>query len=920
MMTLLLALAAPVAFAQAPPLCDGICFDPPGELFSTNRTRATIASAEHTFRVVVAKDVGESAGAWSSPAEAKLEQTWSAWTKKRAFDPAEDVLIVLAMNTRELRVKTGSRWDAELDLQREHLLPFIDRSFLPFAKRGDLDGGLTRLIADVDHEINQRVADQARTAARTELLRSVPPTPGLHLSPRTLKLELPLTEARLREQPAVVLVFDQASGAQGGYYRSAAYELASYARRVWGDGFHPKDTPVIVVTLDEGQSAVSLLNTANGALPPRTLGADVDAGIVAALDLAAAELAAKEEAARAAEARADQLAEQERQAKLDRAEALVRQQRLEKLRFAALLLFLPFVVFLLWLKNAVARRLAFGRELNERATALAEARATATDALVPPPREQLLPLQLKGASTTALVAQAQADTARLWASLDALDAQLVALRAQSPRLLLTTRRLYELTEVASAPVTLSDGVQVGPDAFLAECTADLAQTRAAWERVRAILAVSERSAAEDLPDEGLKRLRTTLAAAGLSDAWLRTHPLVPSAAVAWARLDGRRWSDPARYLDELEAAHREQAELERIVAEVVGWKQATTEAHARLRASALTDLHTCFADPGLDPDTQAQALDRVLHAFEAALASGKDLVGVRDEGQDFVVGADVLIAKRERVRQAVRHGAQAIDQASAAVDACRAARLEQLAKLQALLTTNTPEALSDASRELGEADEDLEHAAYALDLATEHWAANQHLEAVQAANFVKKQVTAANIDLTELTQMLTEVADAKQRAEALWKGLQAHRLRCADEIEQLEVHGLGLDLDAGDALLNDARARWTDGRTDWRARLADVERVTGAWSASVNAGRARKVAHEEELARERRAREAAHEAAERSYSSSSDSSSDSSYSSSRSSGSSYSSESRSAGGSYSSGGRSAGGSYSSGGRSAGRHW
>ncbi len=107
----------------AMPVCDGVCVVPPDRAFRTADTEAAVRDARATFRVVVFAEVGADKGAWASATERATEETWEAWASAPSFSPSEDVLVVLALDDREVRVKTGSRWDADYGLWGDAVLP-----------------------------------------------------------------------------------------------------------------------------------------------------------------------------------------------------------------------------------------------------------------------------------------------------------------------------------------------------------------------------------------------------------------------------------------------------------------------------------------------------------------------------------------------------------------------------------------------------------------------------------------------------------------------------------------------------------------------------------------------------------------------------------------------------------------------------
>lgn len=131
---------------------------PPGVLPSS-QVSAAVDETEHRVFVLVFDEVmdGRIERPWTSETEEALEAVWSTWARADGFDASEDVVIVLGLDDREVRVRAGSRWDAELGLQTEALGLLIDEHFMPRAVATDLDGALASLVVGVDAEIDQRL-------------------------------------------------------------------------------------------------------------------------------------------------------------------------------------------------------------------------------------------------------------------------------------------------------------------------------------------------------------------------------------------------------------------------------------------------------------------------------------------------------------------------------------------------------------------------------------------------------------------------------------------------------------------------------------------------------------------------------------------------------------------------------------------
>jgi|GEM_PF-2791989 len=144
---------------------------PPGALSTVATDHATTHAVHRIFVVVLqsARDETLAAGRVSAT-EGAVEAIWAAWRADPAFDPEEDVLVVLALDEREVRVRTGARWDIDLGLRAATLDSQIDASFLPRARAGDLDGALARLVRDLDRTIEERLEERREARRRRALL------------------------------------------------------------------------------------------------------------------------------------------------------------------------------------------------------------------------------------------------------------------------------------------------------------------------------------------------------------------------------------------------------------------------------------------------------------------------------------------------------------------------------------------------------------------------------------------------------------------------------------------------------------------------------------------------------------------------------------------------------------------------------
>ncbi len=144
--------------------------------FRTQRIVEAVELADYPTYVVVYEHVlGEGLDGWSSATERAVEETWSAWTPHPDFNPAESFVVVLALDDREVRVLSGSRWDAAYGLHGEKLGQLIDESFMPLAIARDLEGGLAELVLALDEATakalareaaRERMASQAKTVAK----------------------------------------------------------------------------------------------------------------------------------------------------------------------------------------------------------------------------------------------------------------------------------------------------------------------------------------------------------------------------------------------------------------------------------------------------------------------------------------------------------------------------------------------------------------------------------------------------------------------------------------------------------------------------------------------------------------------------------------------------------------------------------
>jgi uncharacterized membrane protein YgcG len=149
--------------------------------FPTKLTRAAVGETHQPIYVVVYEKVidGNLGQGFESETEEAIEAVWSAWRTAEGLaeapveggvDTREGSLVLLAMDDREVRIMAGSRWDAELGLHNEALLPVIDQHFMPLAQAQDFDGGLAALVGGLDGTITGALAKR-EAAVQAELER-----------------------------------------------------------------------------------------------------------------------------------------------------------------------------------------------------------------------------------------------------------------------------------------------------------------------------------------------------------------------------------------------------------------------------------------------------------------------------------------------------------------------------------------------------------------------------------------------------------------------------------------------------------------------------------------------------------------------------------------------------------------------------
>ena len=175
-LSLALAAASPAAQAlELPPFEPGqrVYLVPDDFRFPTQAVRQAVGEVEHPVYVVVYEQVidGTIESGHESETEDAIEALWAEWRTAAGlleapaaggYDGTEGSLVLLAMDDREVRVVTGTRWDSELSLHNDALLPIIDQHFMPMAQAGDYDGGLAALVTGLDTHIGDRIEAAAR--------------------------------------------------------------------------------------------------------------------------------------------------------------------------------------------------------------------------------------------------------------------------------------------------------------------------------------------------------------------------------------------------------------------------------------------------------------------------------------------------------------------------------------------------------------------------------------------------------------------------------------------------------------------------------------------------------------------------------------------------------------------------------------
>ena len=169
---------SPAAFALDVPAFvpgQGIYLVPEDLRFPTQKLRGAVGEVEHPVYVVVYEQVidGSIEGDFESETEEAIDAVWSEWRTaagmvevavEGGLDASEGSLVLLALDDREVRIMAGSRWDAELGLHNQAVLPIIDEHFMPLAVAGDYDAALAALVTGLDHRISATLAQRERSA------------------------------------------------------------------------------------------------------------------------------------------------------------------------------------------------------------------------------------------------------------------------------------------------------------------------------------------------------------------------------------------------------------------------------------------------------------------------------------------------------------------------------------------------------------------------------------------------------------------------------------------------------------------------------------------------------------------------------------------------------------------------------------
>ncbi|MFT6232060.1 MAG: tetratricopeptide (TPR) repeat protein [Myxococcota bacterium] len=167
----MLALIPFSAVAYTPPaFVDGqrVYLVPDDTSVVTTHTLAAAAEAEHPVVVVFANNVvdNERGAEWSSDTEDAIEDTWALWSQEADFQADITSVVLIGMDDREIRILTGSTWDADLGLTGAALSELTKRHFVPQARAGNLDVATQRTVAALDQEISRRIAWEAGSEDR----------------------------------------------------------------------------------------------------------------------------------------------------------------------------------------------------------------------------------------------------------------------------------------------------------------------------------------------------------------------------------------------------------------------------------------------------------------------------------------------------------------------------------------------------------------------------------------------------------------------------------------------------------------------------------------------------------------------------------------------------------------------------------
>jgi len=915
-----------VAAAWAvPPYSPGVQTVPPDLAFSTAQVQRAVGQAERDVHVVVVDQVlGQGVGDYDSATERYIEETWSAWARAPgegpgAFDAADDLLVVLALDDREVRVRTGSTWDAEHGLWGDALLPIIDATFLPKARANDLDGGLASLVRGLDAATGKALAEGWVTD---------------HVGvPAPLRFDggeavtLPRFEATWRAKARAVVYADTRPAARMSSLPGTTY-LAELTARVWADAPAP---PYLLGVVGRDERLV--VATATGPFAEAgsytvTISDPVDAASVdAALDKALTEVDARVEGL--------QRREEERAAAVEELEEM-RQTRARAVALAGGGLAGAFVLGMLGLWLLWQRRgyLAGQRLVEARLQELDWAEERLADLLLELEASRVSVLALRGDDSERLVEGIATDLAEIREGLEVLRTRAGAVArgvrygsAGSVRAA-TEAALAEPFRVRAqqAPLGLFAPPvaerTLEPDAFMGDLEARFEEVREAWSYAEdAALALTRPVAAVVAPAE-LLAARERCEGGRVPERWLAQHPLWPDAVEVREGLDALRRSDPVAFVEEERSIVSAMKAFDELVGDLAGARAVVAAAKAEVAGIDLDGVVT-RGDP-------REGVHTALEAFEAAWGDANTADKVVRAASEVVGAAEALSLLPDAFRAAAERAEPELMAVLTRQQDLAKRRQGHARGLARILATHAGSAPKQGRIELSEADDDLGDVARWVEEARAAIEGGYVLDAMMAIDAAHAELSDATTDLSELATVLDQARLAEDKARGLVAALDSHRAQLHTEAARHAAsHGVTTSLHRGDALYDAMKASLSDEpRQDWGAVAAEVDGIRGAWSVAMSAGR--KAERRAAAAREqrRRARTTVTSRARASASSTSRSSSSlwsaaSSRSSrpsraSRSSGSSFSSRSRSSGRKVSRSSRSGGRSYGSSRRSGGR--